>query len=205
MEAAPRRIRAPAPLPPSLPPMSEQSPLGSSFDSVYHISNDNKEDPFSDPPALNPQVSTELAYTNEFKQSVWPSLSGKVALAEKSVNHPILRNSAAATTSNTASPSNAGRNSTYPTHLRIIIHITDRECSSRLSTNVGECVLQAGHPHGLIKYVTMHPARKTETSHVVHLLPKPKTLFLETFFDVFRPEPRKKKLVCRTMHRLQDR
>lgn len=112
----PRPIRAPAPLPPSLPSMTEQSPLGSGFDSVYHISDDNK-DPFSDPPDLNPQVSTGLAYADEVKQSVWPSLPSKVALAEKSANHPILRNTTVAITSDAASPGDTDRNSTYPRQI----------------------------------------------------------------------------------------
>lgn len=117
MEIVPRAIRAPAPLPPSLPSMTEQSPLGSDFDSVYPISDDNKEDPFSDPPALNPQVSTGLTYTNEVKQSVWPSLPSKVALAEKSANHPIPRNTTVAITNDAASPGDTGRNSTYPRQI----------------------------------------------------------------------------------------
>ncbi|PUU79750.1 hypothetical protein B9Z19DRAFT_796904 [Tuber borchii] len=102
--------------------MTEQSPLGSGFDSVYHISNDSKEDPFSDPPALNPQVSTGLAYTNEVKQSVWPSLSSKVALAEKSANHPILRNTTAAITNDAASPGDTSRNSGPPPRPHKIRH-----------------------------------------------------------------------------------
>lgn len=117
MEIVPRYIRAPAPLPPSLPSMTEQSPLGSGSDSVYQISNDDKEDPFSDPPTLNPRVSTRLAYTNEVKQSVWPSLSSKVALAEKSANHPTLGNTTVAITNDAASPGDTGRNSAYPRQI----------------------------------------------------------------------------------------
>ena len=205
MEAVPRRVRAPAPLPPSLPPMTEQSPLGSDFDSVYHISNCDKEDPFSDPPGLNPQVPTGLANTNEVKQSVWPSQSRKGALAEKSVNRPVLGDNTIASTSNAANPSSTGRNSTYPRKICIIIRITYWERSSRLSTNVGECVLQVDHPHDLIKFVTMRPPPNTKTSCAAYLLPRPKALFLKIFFDDLRPEPREKKLVRHTIHRLWDR
>ncbi|RPA91271.1 hypothetical protein L873DRAFT_1781417 [Choiromyces venosus 120613-1] len=103
----PRRTRASGLLPPSLPPMAEQSLLRSEFDSIYHISDDNNEDPFADPPALSPQISTGLSYTKDVKQSVGPSLSRKIALAEKTVNHPILRNTIIAMT-DTTSPSGIG-------------------------------------------------------------------------------------------------
>ncbi|KAG0634549.1 hypothetical protein HOY80DRAFT_912106 [Tuber brumale] len=119
VEIVPRRIRPSGLLPSSLPPMAEQSFQRSEFDSIYHIGGDDiGGDPFADPLALNPQASTGLAHTKEVKESAWPSLSRKVALAEKSVNHPILRNTTVVVTSDT------GRTSGPPPRPRKIRHHT---------------------------------------------------------------------------------
>ncbi|KAG0136544.1 hypothetical protein HOY82DRAFT_479125 [Tuber indicum] len=132
-EIVPRRVRASGLLP-SLPPMAEQSFQRSEFNSIHHIGDDIGGDPFADPPALNPQASAGLVHTKEVKQS---SLSRKVALAEKSANYPIPRNTTVAITSDAASPSGTDRTSGPPPRPRKIRHyapsLGDQDLSYLLS------------------------------------------------------------------------
>ncbi|CUS13448.1 unnamed protein product [Tuber aestivum] len=122
VEIVPRRIRAAGLSLPHLPPMAEKSLLPSQFDSTRHMSDDYREDPFADPPTPTSQLSTGSANTKEAKQSVWPSLPGKVVLAEKSVNYPVLRNTSVAVTGDFTSPSNTGSAGAPPPRPHKIRH-----------------------------------------------------------------------------------